>query len=324
METLPGIDVSYWNAAVDWSKVSAAGMKFAFVKASEGESYVDPTFRTNWSGAKAAGVLRGAYHFFRSNADPGKQADCFINALKASGDMGDLPPAIDLESNDGQPNQRVISRAKAWMDRVQSALNRKPIIYSGQYFLQDHFSEPGGGPPAWAKDYPLWVAQYPNRYAPGMKPGLPQGWTQWKFWQYSDKGRVNGIIDKVDLDLFNGSLEELYQFAGKAMPSDRPTLHTVANGDTFDSIADEYGISVQKLAAANLQLLKVGLQINIPPLGEGPDNSPGTSVTYTVKAGDTLSAIASRFGTTVAALAALNHIGDINRLNVGQVLKIPR
>lgn len=324
METVPGVDVSYWNASVDWSEVSAAGMKFVFVKASEGESYVDPTFRKNWEGTKTAGMLRGAYHFFRSNADPGRQADCFINALKATGDMGDLPPAIDLESNDGQPNQRVISRAKAWMDRVQSAVNKRPIIYSSQYFLQDHFSEPGGGPPAWVKDYPLWVAQYPKRYTPGMQPGLPRGWTQWKFWQYSDKGRVNGVIDKVDLDLFNGSLEELYQFAGKPAPTDRPTSHTVVSGDTFDSIAERYGITVRDLAAANLQILKVGLQLNIPPAGGGPENPPGTYATYIVKAGDSLSAIAARFGTTVAALAALNNIRDVNRLTVGQVLRIPR
>jgi len=324
METVPGVDVSYWNASVDWSEVSAAGMKFVFVKASEGESYVDPTFRKNWEGTKTAGMLRGAYHFFRSNADPGRQADCFINALKATGDMGDLPPAIDLESNDGQPNQRVISRAKAWMDRVQSAVNKRPIIYSSQYFLQDHFSEPGGGPPAWVKDYPLWVAQYPKRYTPGMQPGLPRGWTQWRFWQYSDKGRVNGVIDKVDLDLFNGSLEELYQFAGKPAPTDRPTSHTVVSGDTFDSIAERYGITVRDLAAANLQILKVGLQLNIPPAGGGPENPPGTYATYIVKAGDSLSAIAARFGTTVAALAALNNIRDVNRLTVGQVLRIPR
>ncbi len=324
METIPGIDVSYWNAGVDWVKVRAAGPRFVFVKASEGERYEDPTFRSNWAGAKSAGMLRGAYHFFRCNADPGKQADCFINALRATGDLGELPPAIDLETNDGQPNLRVISRAKAWMDRVQSAFNKRPIIYSGQYFLQDHFSEPGGSPPTWVKDYPLWVAQYPKRYLPGTQPGLPNGWTRWKFWQYSDKGRVNGIIDKVDLDLFNGSLEELYEFAGSPAHSDRPVTHTVAGGDTFDSIAAKYGITVRDLAAANAQLLQVGLQLNIPPAAAGPGDTPGTGRTYTVKPGDTLSAIAIRFGTTVTALAALNNIKDVNHLIVGQVLKIPQ
>jgi lysozyme len=323
MATVPGIDVSYWNAGIDWHKVYAAGQRFVFVKASEGERYVDPTFNDNWTGSKSVGLLRGAYHFFRSNAEPLRQADSFINALKSMGDLGDLPPAIDLETSDGQPNQRVISRARIWMDRVQSALHKKPIIYSGQYFLQDHFSEPGGGPPAWTSDYPLWVAQYPRRYTPGMQPGMPPGWLQWNFWQYSDKGRVNGIIDKVDLDLFNGSMEDLYTFAGVTTPEERPTSHTILSGDTFDGIAGKYNITVPELLAANLQLLKVGAQLNIPPASGRPGGPPASSRVYTVKPGDTLSAIAVRFGTTVAALAALNNIQDINRVIVGQVLKIP-
>ncbi len=304
--------------------VRATGQQFAFVKASEGERYVDPTFKSNWAGAKAAGLLRGAYHFFRSNADPGRQADSFINALKALGDPGELPPAIDLETNDGQPNAKVIARAKAWMDRVQTAFNKRPIIYSGQYFLQDHFSEPGGGPPVWTKDYPLWVAQFPLNYTPGMQPGLPSGWAKWSFWQYSDKGHINGIVDKVDLDVFNGSLQDLYQFAGVTLPEDRPKTHTVASGDTFDSIASKYGLSVRDLAAANLQLLQVGAKLNIPAATATPDEPSPSQRNYTVKAGDTLSAIAARFGTTVSAIAALNHITDINRLIVGQVLKIPQ
>src|SRR5574340_1799825 len=148
MISVPGIDVSYWNAGIDWSKVRATGQRFVLVKATEGISYVDPTFDDNWSGAKTAGLLRGAYHFFHPNADPGKQADCYINAVKANGGPGELPPIIDIETTDGQTNARIISRAKAWLDRVQTAFNRKPMIYSGQYMLQDHFSEPGGGPPA--------------------------------------------------------------------------------------------------------------------------------------------------------------------------------
>ncbi len=66
MATVPGIDVSYWNAGIDWPKVRAAGQRFTFIKASEGDGYLDPTFDDNWRGAKAAGLLRGAYHFFRA------------------------------------------------------------------------------------------------------------------------------------------------------------------------------------------------------------------------------------------------------------------
>ena len=78
MSTVAGIDVSYWNAGIDWPKVRAAGQRYVFIKASEGDYYADPTFDENWRGAKTAGLLRGAYHFFRANIDARKQANKFI------------------------------------------------------------------------------------------------------------------------------------------------------------------------------------------------------------------------------------------------------
>ena len=322
MTTVPGIDVSYWDAGIDWPKVRATGQRFTFVKATEGESYTDPTFDDNWVGAKAAGMLRGAYHFFRCNADPAKQAARFLGAMDALDDKGELPPVIDLETNDGQTTAKVISRVKAWMDLVQAATGRKPIIYSGTYFLQDHFAEAGGGPPAWAKDYPLWIAQYPHSYVPGTSPLLPRGWFAWTFWQYSDKGQVNGINARVDMNVFNGSVEDLYQFCGLTPPVETPKKHVVAAGDTFDSIATKYGITVRDLAAANLQLLKPGDELTIPPAPSG-GTPPSAPKAYTVRSGDTLTSIAVKCGTTVAALASLNNIRDINNIKVGLVLKIP-
>ena len=76
MATVPGIDVSYWNAGIHWPKVRATGQRFVFIKSTEGDSYSDPTFDDNWLGAKSAGLLRGAYHFFRANIDP-KAGDSF-------------------------------------------------------------------------------------------------------------------------------------------------------------------------------------------------------------------------------------------------------
>jgi GH25 family lysozyme M1 (1,4-beta-N-acetylmuramidase) len=336
MARVPGIDVSYWNAGIDWPKVRATGQRFVFVKASEGESYTDPTFDDNWRGAKSAGLLRGAYHFFRCNVDAKKQANSFINYVKSMNDTGELPPVLDLETNDGQTKEKVISRVTTWMDIVEDAFNRKPIIYSRAYFLQDYFSVAGGGPPSWAKDYPLWLAQYPNVYVDGSQPFLPRGWFKWNFWQYSQTGRVNGINAKVDLDVFNGTLEELYRFAGVDLETGQPQTpkkHTVAAGDSFESIANKYGVTVRELVTANPQLLKTGEQLTVPvpvaiPSEDGGDSGSdggGTSSprTYTVQAGDTLYAIAIKFGTTVAAIANANNITNPNQISVGQVLIIP-
>ncbi len=327
MATVPGIDVSYWNAGIDWPQVRATGQRFIFAKATEGDSYADPTFGDNWRGAKSAGLLRGAYHFFRCNVDPKKQASKFIDYVKSMNDNGELPPILDLETNDGQTKDKVIARVKTWLDQVEAAFGRKPIIYSRPIFLQDHFSELGGGPPSWAKDYPFWVAYYPNVYVEGSQPVLPRGWFQWNFWQYSQTGHINGIHAKVDLNVFNGSLDDLYKFAGIDFGASKPQKYTVVAGDSFDSIANQFGITLRELLNANPQLLKIGDQLTIPSIngngsGSGGGGTPSQR-TYTVKAGDTLYAIAIKFGTTVAAIASANNITNPNQISVGQVVIIP-
>jgi GH25 family lysozyme M1 (1,4-beta-N-acetylmuramidase)/LysM repeat protein len=336
MATVPGIDVSYWNAGIDWPKVRATGQRFVFIKATESTAYKDPTFDDNWFGAKSAGLLRGAYHFFRCNVDAKKQADSFIDYVKSFSDDGELPPVLDIETHDGQRRDKILPAARNWLDRVEAAFGKKPIIYSGKYFLQDYFSEAGGGPPAWAKDHALWLAQYPDQYVPGLQPFLPRGWFKWTFWQYSEKGRINGINANVDLNVFNGTLEELYEFAG-ARPvmdsSQPPPKHTVVAGDSFETIANKYGVTVRELVSANPQLLKTGDQLTVPVAvaipnenGEGSESSTseeGSVRSYTVKAGDTLTGIAIKYATTVAAIASANNITNINNISVGQVLNIP-
>lgn len=335
MATVPGIDVSYWNAGIDWPKVRATGQRFVFVKASESAAYKDPTFDDNWFGAKSAGLLRGAYHFFRCNVDAKKQADLFIDYVKSFNDEGELPPVLDIETNDGQRRDKIIPAARAWLDRVESAFGKKPIIYSGKYFLQDYLSETGGGPPSWAKDHALWLAQYPDPYVPGMEPFLPRGWFKWTFWQYSEKGRINGINANTDLNVFNGSLEDLYKFAGAQLLTDGsqgPKKHTVAAGDSFESIANKYGVTVRELVSANPQLLRSGDQLTVPVAiaipaengdTSGSSTGSGSTRTYTVKPGDSLTVIAIKYATTVAALASANNITNINNISVGQVLVIP-
>ena len=338
MATVSGIDVSYWNSGIDWPKVRATGQRFVFIKATEGDNYADPAFDDNWPGAGSAGLLRGAYHFFRANVDPGNQAKKFIDYVSSMDGNSELPPVLDLETHDGQSKEKIIAGAKVWLDEVEKVFSKKPIIYSSQYFLQDYFSEAGGGPPAWAKNYPLWLAQYPNQYSPGMKPFLPTGWFNWMFWQYSKRGSVNGINADVDLNLFNGTLEDLLKLAGaqsvKPSPSPVSKTHIITAGETFESIAIKYGVTVRELASANLKLLKMGDSLSIPVAvaipAESGTNSPG-SVTppptsqriHVVKSGETLYAIAIKYGTTIAAIASINNLSNPNQINVGQVLKLP-
>ncbi|MBN8581829.1 MAG: LysM peptidoglycan-binding domain-containing protein, partial [Anaerolineae bacterium] len=264
--------------------------------------------------------------------------DYFIDYVKSFKDDAELPHVLDLETNDGSTKEKIVPAAKVWLDRVEAAFGKKPIIYSGQYFLQDYFVVAGGGPPAWAKDYPLWLAQYPNQYFEESKPFLPRGWFNWAFWQYSDKGVVNGINASVDMNVFNGTLEELYKFADAKIPDQAPKIHTVKKGDSFESIANDYGVTVRELVMANPQLLVSGDKLTVPvaiaipqesassstpSTGSTTDTSATSKRTYIVKTGDNLSLIAVKFGTTVAAIASANNLKNINNISVGQELVIP-
>ena len=328
MTTVPGIDVSYWDGSIDWPKVRATGQRFVYAKATEANTYQDTTFKANWLGAKSVGILRGAYHFFRCNVDPQKQADYYINYVRTMNDDGELPPALDLETNDGMYANQIIPAVKIWLDRVEAAFKKKPIIYTRTSFLQQFVALPGGAPPAWANNYPLWLAWYPNQYVDGMTPSLPRGWPAWTIWQYSgDVATINGINAKVDLNLFNGTLDDLNKFAGVTPVVQKPSTYTVAAGDTFDSIATKFGISLRELMMANTQLLTTGLTLNVPaltvPVSPQVPAAVPVSRTYTVQTGDNLSIIAAKFSTTVEAIASANNIQNINNISVGQVLKIP-
>ncbi len=335
MATVPGIDVSYWQSGIDWPKVRATGQRFVNIKATEGETYADPTFPADWSGAKASGLLRAAYCFFHPKQDPKKQSDFFCSTVQAQNDPGELPPVLDLEVTDGLTPDKIVPRVKTWLDATEAAFGRKPMIYGGVAFLETNLTVLGGGPPDWAKDYPFWLGWYPQQYTDGMTPLMPRGWFQWNFWQYSESGYINGINTKVDLDVFNGTLQDLYNFAGAQAPSQVPGTHIVAAGDSFESIANKYGVTVRELVSANPQLLQPSDKLTVPvpvaipqesgaPTAPSGDGGAGTSGrTYTVSRGDTLTAIAVRYGTTVAALAAANNITHPTSIQIGQLLKIP-
>lgn len=334
MDYVSGIDVSYWEAGIDWKKVRGDGIRFVFIKATEGEQYVDPTFDDNWLGAKSVGILRGACHFFHPNMNPVKQAENFLQVVRGMGDDGELPPVLDLEVTDNQSNQIIIERAKAWLDRVQQNLGVTPIIYSNPGFLKYNFSVPGGGPPFWTKGHGLWVANYGQ-----PEPSLPPGWLSWSFWQYSETGKVNGINASVDMDWFNGSVEDLYRLAGEQIPG--PSTYRVKPGDTLQSISDQSGVSLTELISANAQLIQPNMNLNIPVSSAHPTRTttevipePGTAETdtgspsasqrtYTVRSGDTLSGIALKYGTTYGTIAQLNGIAPPYLIVPGQVLKIP-
>jgi lysozyme len=211
--TVAGMDVSYYDDSVDWNAAHAAGIDFAFIRVTDGTQYKDPKFAAYWQGAKAAGVLRGAYQFFRPAEDPIAQADLLLSL--APYEAGDLPPVLDVEVNGGLTTTQVTAAVHAWVDHMTAAIGRVPIVYAGLY------SWPTLTGSADLTSSPLWIAQYTTAAC----PNIPAPWTKWLFWQHSDTGQVAGVVSsQLDLNVFNGTLDDLQQFAN----ADTPPCGTIA------------------------------------------------------------------------------------------------
>jgi GH25 family lysozyme M1 (1,4-beta-N-acetylmuramidase) len=191
---LIGIDVSQYQGEIDWEKVAASGVRFVIIRATMGLGGTDPNFISNWEGAKKAGLLVSAYHIFFHDESPVKQALAFVQAL--DGREPDFPLALDVEiparGNYG-------AQLEDMCLTMEILTGQRPMIYTAQYIWNTNV----GWGPKWHL-YPLWVADYD-----AAAPAMPDGWERWSIWQYSNKGRISGIEGHVDLNLFEGTEEEL-------------------------------------------------------------------------------------------------------------------
>ncbi len=188
-----GIDVSKYQQTISWDAVREMKVKdiqlgFVFIKATEGIINTDPQFKRNWKKSKQAGMIRGAYHFFLATKDGREQAENFISAVDL--EKGDLPPVVDIEQTYGVNIALLKKELKEWLDVVEYYYGAKPIIYTNVDFYSRYLGKEFNG-------YPLWAAHYYQYDTPRIE-------RNWDFWQHSEEGRVNGILSKVDFNVFNG------------------------------------------------------------------------------------------------------------------------
>ncbi|OMH29193.1 hypothetical protein BGP75_20270 [Motiliproteus sp. MSK22-1] len=186
---ITGIDVSKYQGTVDFEKVKAAGARYVFVRATEGITYQDPDFKSNFSAAHTAGLTVGAYHFYETDDDPAAQLKNYTDMVSLQ--QGDLPPVVDIEKLHDNDQANLIDNLKAYLNGLEAHYGVKPIIYTGLDFANEYITEFG--------DYPLWLAEYEVD-----QPTVPKGWSDWTFWQWSQTGTVEGITGNVDADRFNG------------------------------------------------------------------------------------------------------------------------
>jgi lysozyme len=190
--TVPGIDVSYYQGTIDWSKVAASGKRFAIARVAH-PTFKDPQFDANWDGIKKAGMVRGAYLFFNSKYPQKEWADYTVQKVGKLG-PGDLAPVLDVEATDGATPAQMVADIKEWIDVVEKGTGRKPIIYSGKYFWNDNVGSTA------FNTHPLWHPQYTTASC----PDIAAAWKNWAIWQYSSMGAVPGIVGNVDMNRLNG------------------------------------------------------------------------------------------------------------------------
>ncbi|UPT75382.1 MAG: hypothetical protein M0D55_06750 [Elusimicrobiota bacterium] len=195
-----GVDVSFYQGDIQWEKVAASGIAFAFIKATQNVDHVDAKFARNWEAAGAAGLARGAYHFYSLCKDGGAQAANFI--ARVPRDPRALAEIVDVElSGDcarAPSKEEFLAQFAVFVARLEAAYGRLPMIYTNKQVYERYLKEVAGR-------HKIWIAD-PHGAAPETPPGLA-----WTFWQYSFRGRVDGIEGDVDLNAFNGTRE---QFAG--------------------------------------------------------------------------------------------------------------
>ena len=192
-----GLDVSEYQGKIRWSYVDTIEKKYplryVLIRATVGNDRLDHQFKPNWLGAKENKMIRGAYHYYRPNENSLEQAALFIKTVKLK--KGDLPPVLDIEK---LPKEQSIERLKIglrrWLKAVELHYGVRPIIYTGEKYYDDFLKEE-------FSDYLFWIANY-NFYREEIQDN-------WLFWQFTEKGTVPGIDYKVDVNIYNGDLEQL-------------------------------------------------------------------------------------------------------------------
>ena len=202
-----GVDVSSYQGEIDWQILSKSGIDFAFIKATEGSSAVDPCFQSNWEGAFKTDLRIGAYHFFSYDSPGLSQAENFISVVPKSPLM--LPPVVDVEFyGDKEQNPPDKAKTEEELTALLKALTQhygvKPILYATEksysLYIADSFRE-----------YDIWIRNVLS--APTLSDG--RGWT---FWQYTNRGRLSGYQGEesyIDINVFAGNREEFLAYPEK-------------------------------------------------------------------------------------------------------------
>ncbi len=188
-----GIDVSHHQGKIDWTaalkmKINKDSIQFVYLKVSEGVNFKDPLYNYNRRELDQHKVKVGVYHFYSADLDPIEQANYFVNRFKRTS----LKPVVDVEQSGGLTKIELIENVGLFMKQVDKMIGVKPIIYTYESFYQDYFKG------SKLDQEFFWLAAYKRKCVEWENPHVIA-------WQFSEKGTINGIIEKVDLNKAKGS-----------------------------------------------------------------------------------------------------------------------
>lgn len=206
--SIHGIDISHHQGEIDWKRLRSAtvdgqSVSFIFIKATEGQDFLDENFNDNFYQSREYGFLRGAYHYFKPNVSATAQAKYFLKQVHL--EEGDLPPVLDIEETGQLSPGQLRTAALTWLRAVEHHYGVPPILYTNYKFRRDYLNTPE------FEHYPYWIAHY---YVRSL---TYRG--SWRFWQHTDCGRLDGIREKVDLNIYRGSMYELRRLCIENVPA---------------------------------------------------------------------------------------------------------
>lgn len=319
-----GIDVSNWQQDVDYKRVKESGIEIVYMKASQGQRSKDKSFEKHYKEAKENGLKVGFYHYVNATSveSAEKEAEFFCSVI--SGKVPDCKLVMDYEEFGGVSKTQINQIAEAFLNKVKQITGKEVIIYSNLYNSRNTFSKELAG------KYQLWLAYYASELA--MK-NATSNWDTWIGWQYTDEGVLNGVSGYVDKDkftkeIFLNSVTNLPTIKPENPPEEQTNSYIVKRGDTLWAIAKQYGVTIQDIVEENNipnpNLIYPGQILKISKWQENEEECTTNHIIYTIKRGDTLTSISTRFGVSINYIAELNNIQNINLIYAGRELLIPK
>lgn len=325
MATMKGIDISKWQAGLDLSKIK---FDFVIVKSTEGVGYVDPWCDRFVQAARKAGKPWGFYHFARPMNDAVREADGWIRNTENY--FGDGIPCLDWEAE----NKWDVAWAKRFLDRVYQKTGVRPLIYMSESVANSYNWS------AVAQDYGLWVARYLdyiddyNYQKDNLNIPKPKHWKVLTMWQWTSSGRLDGWSGRLDCDEFYGDRKTWDAYACKSAedtsghpvepvpeiheetPTKEQIVEYICNGTNgWHGVYGEERWTKLRTLGFDPQEIQHMVDVEM-------SKKAIKTIYHTVVRGDTLWAIAIRYGTTVAKIASLNGIKNVNLIYTGQKLRV--